>query len=186
MAARIDLRVVGEDTLVPTAGGRELPYANLDNAASTPPLVSAMRKVHAFLPWYASVHRGAGLKSRLATEVYEEARRSVAEFFGYNPETNVVLFGKNTTEALNKLAYRWPWQPGDIVVTSLAEHHSNDLPWRSKAGLLYLGLQPDGAIDLDQLEWCLATNAPRTKLVTLTGAPSGLHRAEPSVSIFWA
>jgi len=155
---------------VPTADGRELPYANLDNAASTPPLVAVARKVNEFLPWYASVHRGAGFKSRLATEVFEEARQAVARFFGYAPETNVVLFGKNATEALNKLAHRWPWQPGDMVVSTLAEHHSNDLPWRTRAIVLYLGLKPCGAIDLDHLAWSLAAYAPRIKLVAITGA----------------
>ncbi|MGE5599110.1 MAG: aminotransferase class V-fold PLP-dependent enzyme [Bacteroidota bacterium] len=183
MPPGIDLRVVGQDQMVPTVDGREVPYANLDNAASTPPLLAVVRKLCAFLPWYASVHRGAGLKSRLATAVFEEARRRVAAFFGYDPETNVVLFGKNTTEALNKLAYRWPWEPGDIVVASLAEHHSNDLPWRRKAALVYLGLREDGAIDLEHLSWCLAAYAPRVKLVALTGASNvtgcltDIHRA---------
>ena len=170
MANRDDLRVIGQDQRVPTADGRFLPYANLDNAASTPALVYVAKKVEQFLPWYASVHRGAGLKSRLTTEIFEEARLTVADFFGYDPGTNVVLFGKNTTEALNKLAYRWPWRPGDIVMSSLVEHHSNDLPWRSKAKRIYLGLRPDGAIDLDHLEWYLSLYSPYVKLVALTGA----------------
>ncbi|MGE5528007.1 MAG: aminotransferase class V-fold PLP-dependent enzyme [Patescibacteria group bacterium] len=170
MSSRPDLSVVGQGRLVPTAGGRDLPYVNLDNAASTPALCGVAAKVGEFLPWYASVHRGAGFKSRLATEIYEQARRIVAEFFGYDPATNVVIFGKNTTEALNKLAHRWPWQEGDMAVTSLAEHHSNDLPWRDKATMIYIGLRPDGTIDLDHLSWAFSAYAPRIRLVALTGA----------------
>lgn len=170
MASRLDLRVIGQDCRVPVLDGRELPYVNLDNAASTPPLLAVARKVNEFLPWYSSVHRGAGFKSRLATKIFEEARRAVASFFGYSPLTNVVLFGKNTTEALNKLARRWPWQPGDLVISSLAEHHSNDLPWRPQATMIYLGLRPDGAIDLEYLADCLARYAPRVRLLALTGA----------------
>ncbi len=176
-------RVIGQDSRVPVLDGRELPYVNLDNAASTPPLQAAADKVREFLPWYASVHRGAGFKSRLATEVYEETRLRATEFFGFSSRTNLALFGKNTTEALNKLALRWPWRPGDIVISSLAEHHSNDLPWRRRATMIYLGLRPDGAIDLDHLAWCLSVYAPRVKLVSLTGASNvtgcltGVHQA---------
>ncbi|NLG84518.1 MAG: aminotransferase class V-fold PLP-dependent enzyme [Firmicutes bacterium] len=166
----VDLGVVGLDVYVPTRRGYRRPYINLDNAASTPPLVAVARKVEEFLPWYASVHRGAGFKSRLATEIFEEARRIVVASFGFSPATNVAIFVKNATEALNKLAHRWPWEAGDIVISSLAEHHSNDLPWRKKARVLRLGLRPDGSLDLDHLASLLAAHAPRVKLVAITGA----------------
>lgn len=166
----VDLRVVGLEVRVPTRGGRRLRYINLDNAASTPPLAAVVRKIGEFLPWYASVHRGAGFKSRLATEVFEEARHIIAASFGFSGATNAVIFTKNATEALNKLAHRWPWQPGDVVICSLAEHHSNDLPWRRHATVVRLGLRPDGTIDLDRLGPTLAAHAPRVKLVALTGA----------------
>src|SRR5215470_11770162 len=96
-------RVVGLDQRVPLLDGRLAPYVNLDNAASTPPLRAVMAAVEGFLPFYASVHRGTGYKSRLSTEAYDEAHRAVARFVGADPETAAVVFGKNTTEAINKL-----------------------------------------------------------------------------------
>src|SRR3954454_15005802 len=73
--------VVGGEKTVPAHGGARR-YTNLDNAASTPPLVSVRDSVFEFLEWYASVHRGNGFKSRLSTWLYETTRETVAEFFG--------------------------------------------------------------------------------------------------------
>ena len=90
-------RVVGVDALVPVRNGGERRYVNLDNAASTPALREVMHAVTDGLQWYASVHRGAGHKSRLATAAFEAARETVARFLGADPGEHVVIFGKNTT-----------------------------------------------------------------------------------------
>ncbi|MEK7152837.1 MAG: aminotransferase class V-fold PLP-dependent enzyme, partial [Patescibacteria group bacterium] len=82
---------------IPTRQGVR-PYINFDNAASTPPLKGVMQMVNDYMPWYSSVHRGNGLKSRLSTKLYEEARQIIREFVGANPDEHVVIFGKNTTE----------------------------------------------------------------------------------------
>ena len=66
--------LVGDGLPVPCVDGRDRPYLNLDSAASANALPAVARRVEAFLPWYSSVHRGAGYKSRLATNAYEEAR----------------------------------------------------------------------------------------------------------------
>ena len=57
---------------------RQVTYVNLDNAASTPALIDAMEAVQRFMPYYASVHRGTGFKSRLSTVAYDQAHRSSA------------------------------------------------------------------------------------------------------------
>ncbi len=62
---------VGLDTAVPLYNGKQQPYINLDNAASTPPLSNVQAAVNAFLPFYSSVHRGTGFKSQLSTHAYE-------------------------------------------------------------------------------------------------------------------
>ena len=71
-------QIVGIDRQVPVLDGSTCPYTNLDNAASTPVLREVLETVERFMEWYASVHRGTGFKSRLATQAYEDARRIVA------------------------------------------------------------------------------------------------------------
>jgi cysteine desulfurase/selenocysteine lyase len=103
-------------------------------------------KVNEFMTWYSSVHRGTGFKSQIATEAYDLAHDIAGCFVGANLETNTVIFGKNTTEAINKLARRFPLEPDDVVLCSLMEHHSNDLPWRFQARLVHVGVQDDGTL----------------------------------------
>jgi cysteine desulfurase / selenocysteine lyase len=166
-----DLRncITGLDTPVPTHAGKR-PYINLDNAASTPPFKSVLEAVNDFAPWYSSVHRGNGVKSRLSTELYEQARQIVAGFVGANPDEHVVIFGKNTTEAINKLSYRLSLKKTDIVLISHLEHHSNDLPWRARATVKRIGLTPEGGIDQADFTALLDQYAGRLKLVAISGA----------------
>jgi selenocysteine lyase/cysteine desulfurase len=133
--AEIRERIVGIHQQVPVLGGGVRPYINFDNAASTPALREVLETVNHFMAWYSSVHRGTGFKSRVATEAYDDARRIVAEFVGADLRAHTVIFGKNTTDAINKLAFRFPLTNGndDVVLVSLLEHHSNDLPWRARA-----------------------------------------------------
>ncbi len=118
-------RMVGVDQCVPVLDGRWVPYVNLDNAASTPAFRRVAVTVDRFLPHYASVHRGTGYLSRLSTAAYEEARAVVGRFVGADPDRDVVLFGRNTTEAVNRLARSLPVAPGSVVLTTMLEHHSS-------------------------------------------------------------
>ncbi len=167
----MDLRshIAGLDTLVPTVSGKR-PYINLDNAASTPPLNSVLQAVNDFAPWYSSVHRGNGYKSRLSTERYEQARQIVGQFVGANQLDHVVIFGKNTTEALNKLSFRLNLKKKDIVLISHLEHHSNDLPWRARATVKRIRLTAKGGIDKAHFASLLRQYRGRVKLVTISGA----------------
>jgi selenocysteine lyase/cysteine desulfurase len=161
---------VGVDRHVPLLDGTTRPYVYLDNAASTPAFRGVLQKVDEFLGWYSSVHRGSGFKSLLSTRAYDQAREVVAEFVGADLATETVIFGKNTTEAINKLANRILWQPGDVVLTTLMEHHSNDLPWRAKAKVEHVGVRADGSLDVDDLQRRLAHHRGRVRLVAATGA----------------
>lgn len=121
------LALVGEPHRVPLVGGGEATHLNFDFAASAPALVAVERSVQEFLPWYSSVHRGAGFKSQVSTVAYEQARRDVAAFVGARDD-DVTIFTRNTTDALNLLTCCLP--DGCRVVTFEGEHHANLLPWR--------------------------------------------------------
>ena len=83
-------RLLGADLEVACADGSLRRYVNLDNAASTPVMEDVWAAVEAFVPWYSSVHRGSGAKSRVCTAAFEEARGTVAEFVGARADDEVV------------------------------------------------------------------------------------------------
>jgi hypothetical protein len=77
--------LVGDGAPVRCADGSERPYLSLDTAASTPPLETVLTSVQEFLPWYSSVHRGAGHKSQVSTRAYEDARSAALAYAGSPP-----------------------------------------------------------------------------------------------------
>ena len=163
--------VVGTDALVPTLDGARRPYVNLDNAASTPALVAVLDAVDRFTPWYSSVHRGTGYKSQLSTRAYEAAREAVAAFVSADLERQSVIFVRNTTEGLNKVA-RALAPSGPVVFTTAMEHHANLLPWQAAASEVRLvAVDGAGRLDLADLERQLqSAPADRPRLVALAGA----------------
>ena len=163
-------RIVGIDRTVPLLDGTTVPYLNLDNAASTPALRDALDAIERFLPYYSSVHRGTGFKSRLSTDAYDHAHRIVAAFVGADPDANTVIFGKNTTEAVNKLSYRLTIPPDGVVISSVLEHHSNDLPWRRAAKVVHVAATPEGRLDEADFDRQLAAYGKRVALVAISGA----------------
>ena len=126
--------------------------------------------VDQFLPFYSGVHRGTGYKSRLSTDTFERARELVGEFLGADPERDVVVFTKNTTEAINKLARALPVEADSVVLTTMLEHHSNDLPWRARVRTVHVGVCPDGTLDVDDLDRRLTEHAGRVALLAVSGA----------------
>jgi selenocysteine lyase/cysteine desulfurase len=172
-------KLVGLDDPLPVLGGRRLPYVNLDNAATTPPLRAVVEAVSQFLPYYASVHRGSGYKSRVSTAAYDEAHRTVARFVGADPDTAAVVFGKNTTEAINKLSYRYPLPKDAVVLTTLMEHHSNDLPWRGRATVVRARVTADGRLDEEDFDRLLHDYGTRIALVTVCGASNVTGFVQP-------
>lgn len=163
--------IEGVDSPVPVIDGSTRRYTNLDNAASTPPFKAVREAIDRFAPWYSSVHRGSGFKSQLSTHAYETARAAIAEFVGADPERQVVIFAKHTTEALNKLSHVLaPNKP--LVLTTIMEHHANMLPWRAYAGgVRFIQVNKEGVLDLEHLEQLLK-QAPISvpRFVALAGA----------------
>ena len=162
--------------------GRRLVF--LDSAASSQkpaPVLDAI--MHAYRSAYANVHRGAYLLSQEATELYEEARRKVARFLNASSEDEVI-FTRSATAAVNLFAYGWglnTLKPGDRVLTSMMEHHSNIVPWQiiarhTGAELAYLEITDDFRIDLDQARSILDE---RVKILALTGMSNVLGTMPP-------
>ena len=169
-ALNLRQEIVNCEQEVPLLDGSMQCYVNLDNAASTPPFRRVKEKINEAMTWYSSVHRGSGFKSLLSTQLYDQSREIVLQFVGADLEDSCIILCKNASEALNHLANLFPFQPGDIVLTTGMEHHSNDLPWRARANVIHSGLLPDGSLDLDEFRTHLEKNSGRIKLVAVTGA----------------
>jgi len=167
---RLRAELVGIDMKVPTMSGAARQYVNLDNAASTPTFRPIMEKVDEFLGYYANVHRGQGFKSQIASWAYDTARRDVARFVKADLADKTVIFTKNTTESINKLSRLYPFRPDGVIITTMMEHHSNDLPWRRRAKVVRVGLKPDGSLDVEDYARKLKEHAGKVDLVTVTGA----------------
>ena len=122
------LRLLGADQRIPVIDGGERPSIDLDRAASTPALSAVHEAVERFVPWYSSIHRGAGYRSQVASRAYEGARAAVADFVDADDD-HVVVLVRNTTEALNVVASAVV--PGSRVLCSSMEHHADLMPWRA-------------------------------------------------------
>ncbi|WP_116205410.1 aminotransferase class V-fold PLP-dependent enzyme [Amycolatopsis circi] len=119
--------VAGASLRVPLVTGGDIGYANLDHAASAPCLDAVRSAVDEFLPWYASVHRGAGFASQVSTRLYERTRGVLRRFVDARSGDSVI-FTRNTTDAFNLLAKALPRKTSVVVFDS--EHHAALLPWR--------------------------------------------------------
>jgi selenocysteine lyase/cysteine desulfurase len=166
---RLGVRLVGDDLAVPCVDGLERTYLSLDAAASTSALPAVAQRVADFLPRYSSVHRGAGWKSQRSTLEYEEARAAALAFAGKDPVHDVAIICRNTTEAINHLAYRLRLEPDDTVVTTVVEHHANLLPWARLAQRRYVECGKDGTFDADGVAAAIDAG-PRPRLLAVTGA----------------
>jgi cysteine desulfurase/selenocysteine lyase len=155
----------------------------LDSAASSQKPQVVLDAMDGFYEaHYANTHRGAYTIAAEATDAYEGARRSVANFIGAPTDTGVV-FTKNVTEAINLVANAWGranLSAGDVVLLSEIEHHANLVPWlmlKEQLGieLRFLPMAPDFTLDLSELDR-LADGA---KLVSVTGSSNVLGTMPP-------
>ncbi len=145
----------------------------LDNAATTQ---KPQRVISAISDYYsqknANVGRGVYDLSQESTSAWEEARQTIASFFGANADQLVLT--RNTTEAINGVVWGWAEKnlsAGDTILASLFEHHSNLVPWqqycsRKGVGLEMVGITQEGLLDWGQLQECLKRYQP--KLLTIS------------------
>src|SRR5436190_20236635 len=149
------------------------PLVYLDNAASAQkPQAVLERLQHAYTAEYANVHRGLHYLAHVATEAYEGARDIVKAFLNA-PRREEIVFTRNATEAINLVAYSFGIdrvKPGDEIVLSIMEHHSNIVPWhflreRQGAVIKWAPVDDEGNFHLDEFEKLLTD---RTKMVAIT------------------
>ena len=169
-AARRPLSAVsGAEIQAPLIQGGQVRYANLDYGASAPALSVVSAYLNEILPYYASVHRGAGYASQLSTSVYENARNIVRGFVGGRPD-DTVIFTRNTTDSLNLLAGCLPAaegrHTGEVLYLDI-EHHANLLPWQNVPHRSVVAA-PTLAGTLDRLRAELASGG--VSLLAVTGA----------------
>lgn len=172
-------RILGLDRQTPLLDGTTVAYVNLDNGASTPPMIDVVEALGNFMPFYSSVHRGTGFKSRLSTRVFDEARKIIAEFVKADLNRNTVIFGKNASEAINKLSHSLPHGRNCVVITTKMEHHSNDLPWRDHYRVVHVETLPDGRLDEEDFDRKLNAHKHNLALVAVTGAANVTGYLQP-------
>lgn len=155
-----------------------------DNAATSQKPLSVINALDNYYQQINSnVHRGAHSLSTKATEAFEGARDKTAQFVNANTR-NEIVFTRNATEAINLVAYSWALnnlQPGDEILTSVMEHHSNLVPWqmvaqKTGAVLKHVGLTEDETLDLDQYKNLLSE---KTKLVAIVHVSNTLGCLNP-------
>ncbi|MBI3087945.1 MAG: cysteine desulfurase [Candidatus Omnitrophica bacterium] len=162
--------------------GKDLIY--LDNAATTQKprqVIDAL--VNYYSRYNANIHRGIHALAEEATAAYEDVRQRTAAFL-HAPSPRSIVFTRNATEALNLIASAWGrshLQPGDEILLTEMEHHSNLVPWQliakaTGATLAFIGVTDDGYLKLEEYERKL-TN--RTKLVALTHMSNVLGTINP-------
>ncbi|WP_321896779.1 cysteine desulfurase [Paraburkholderia heleia] len=160
------------------------PLVYLDNAATTQKPASVITAEQAYYEHdNANVHRGVHLLSQRATDAYEGARTRIARFIHATNDKEIV-YTRGTTEAINLVAqsYARPrLQPGDEVLITAMEHHSNIVPWQlvcaqTGAILKVAPIDDDGALDLDAYERLLG---PRTRMAAVAHASNALGTVNP-------
>lgn len=143
------------------ARGQRLAY--LDSAASAQKPAQVLDALDDYYRRYnANIHRGVYTLSELATNAYEAAREQVATFI--NADARECIFVRNTTEAINLVAQTWGrtnLQPGDLIINTVLDHHSNLVPWQllaeqTGARTAYVPIRADGQLDLERFETLLA------------------------------
>src|SRR6516225_4483761 len=160
------------------------PLVYLDNAASAQkPRAVLDRLERAYTSEYSNVHRGLHYLANAATEAYEGAREKVRGFLNAEKPQEIV-FTRNATEAINLVAYSFGVdriKPGDEIVLSIMEHHSNIVPWhflreRNGAVLKWAPIDDEGNFLLDEFVRLLG---PRTKMVAITHMSNMLGTVVP-------
>lgn len=160
------------------------PLVYLDNAATTQkPQVVLDAIIEGYTQWNANIHRGVHHLSQVATEHHETARQRVADFLGA-ADAKEIIFTKGTTDGINLLAYcvgESIIQPGDEVLVSQMEHHSNIVPWQmmcehKKAVLKVIPLREDLSLDVEALKQLITE---KTKFISVAQVSNVLGIINP-------
>jgi cysteine desulfurase / selenocysteine lyase len=181
--ASLDVEAIRHDFPILSRQIHGRPLVYLDSASSSQkPLAVIESMRHYYATNHANIHRGVYVLSEEATLAYEQAHDKVARFI--NAELEEMVFTKNTTEALNLVAYAWGLHnlhQDDEVVLSQLEHHSNIVPWQqiarhTGATVRYIRIDSQGRLDM---EHAASLIGPRTKIVSVTQVSNVLGTVNP-------
>lgn len=186
-AASLDIATIREQFPILSREVHGRPLVYLDNAATTQKPQSVIDALSSYYSTMnANIHRGLHTLAEEATDAYEHVRKQVAAFIGASSHREVV-FTRNTTESLNLLAYTLGarLKPGDEIVLSAAEHHSNLVPWqlvtqRTGAVLRFIELNEDQQIDIDTARAAINAN---TRIVSIVHMSNVLGSIAPVAEI---
>jgi cysteine desulfurase / selenocysteine lyase len=165
-----------------------VPLIYLDSTATSQKpiqVISALEEM--YREHTANIHRGIHTLAEEATAAYEDAREKIAKFINA-PSARQVIYTRNATEAINLVAYSWGranLNPGDVILLTEMEHHSNLVPWQMLANernlkLEYIPVTPDGLLDLAFYQELLNLNP---KLVAFTQMSNVLGTITPAKEI---
>ena len=183
-----DPHTIKRDFPIFSQADRDQPLVYLDSAATAQ---KPQQVIDAQSAYYttsnANVHRGVHHLSEVSTTAWEKSRETIARFFG--AQTDELILVRNTTEAINGVAYGWAdrqLHAGDVIVTTLLEHHSNFVVWqevarRTGCSVSVVGVTADGRLDLSDLEQKL--RQPNVKLVAFTHVSNTLGTLLPLVKV---
>lgn len=155
----IDVEKIRQDFSIFNQKIKGMPYIYLDNTATSQRPNQVINAMNEYYHTYnATVHRVVYELGEKATDAYERAREKVAKFINASPEE--VIFVRNTTEAINLVAYSWGRaniKEGDKILLTVMEHHSNIIPWQllareKKAHLEFIDINDDGLLKIDDFE----------------------------------
>jgi cysteine desulfurase / selenocysteine lyase len=188
-ASRLDTNAIRDDFPILSKTLHDgVPLTYLDNAATTQrPRQVIQAMVDTYEQKYANVHRGIHWLSDQSTDLFEEARQKVRAFINA-PVREEVIFTTGATGAINLVARSWGdanVAPGDEILVTEMEHHSNLVPWhqlaeRTGAKVVHIPVTDDGTLDLDSLDLVLTE---KTKLVAVTAVSNVLGTINPIESI---
>lgn len=184
---RFDVRAVRENFPILNRTVYDKPLVYLDNAASAQKPVQVIKAMSDLMEnGYANVHRGLHYLSNNATVRYEAARNSVARFI-HAAHDHEVIFTSGATDSINLVAdsFGGEFKPGDEIILSVMEHHSNIVPWhflreRCGAVIKWVAMTDEGDLDLNSYQQAFSK---RTRIVALTHMSNALGTITPAKEI---
>lgn len=175
----IDIKKIRKDfpILKRKINGKPLVY--FDNAASSQKPIQVLKAMDDYyLNHNANINRGVHTLAEESTDMYDKSREKIASFINAY-KSNEIIFTRNSTEAINLIAYSWGRaniREGDEIITTMMEHHSDIVPWQilaseKKAKLLYIPFDEKGQLDLF---WLKAHVSPKTKITAVVHISNAL------------
>ncbi len=180
----LDVEKIRKDFPILSQTVRGKPLIYLDNAATTHKPISVIERVRKFdAEEYGTVRRGAYKLSEHATQLYEEARQTVADFMGAE-KAGEIVFTSGTTQSINLVAHSFGKRfvhEGDEIIISNIEHHANTVPWQvlceeRGAKLKVIPVNDDGELIMEEYEKLLS---PKTRMVAINHVSNALGTINP-------